>query len=760
MELLEREGALAALAEVRNEAGRGAGRVVFVTGEPGIGKTSLVTRFVRDLGPEARVLFGTCDDLSIPRPLGALRDLAGTVSPPLEQALAAGVASHELQSLLIAELELPPRPTVLVVEDVHWADDATLDSITVLGRRIGSLPAIVVLTFRSGEAAPPLRAAVGAIRAEDSVYVELAPLSAGAVASLAGEGADDVYAATGGNPFYVTELLASERTTDLPPSITNAVLGRVSRLDVHARRLMELVSVVPSRARTSVLDAVMPEWPEAAEEPERQGLLEVEPRYVRFRHELARNAIRSSIPAAARRRLHGEILDALLALDADPADVVHHAEAAGAADVVAEYALVAARRATALESNREAYSHYRRAADFVDRLDPDEQALVLEELANATYAVGRLEEAFEAMERAIAAYAVLGDREAVGRCTRLLSRFYWYSGDGDEARNKASEAVRILEPLGESVELAHAYSGLSQLAMLADDTDDALVWGGHALELAIRLGDERVRIHALVNIGSAQIQLDDRDSATLLEAIQIADAARGAARGGARAVEPGVLHAGLGAPRRGAPLRRAGPHLRPRARGAHARAVPRVDHRLAEAARRRLGRGRADRAPRAGARGDGASAARAHRARRPGDPPRRPGRGRAAGRRRRARRSHRRAAADRAGARAGERMGADERRADAGRAHPARARGARGRAGGSRSGSAPGPASPASTSRSTRRRARRRTRRCCAATGGRRPTRSARQAGRTTARSCCRCSTTRSRSWRRSRSRAGWGRSR
>jgi DNA-binding CsgD family transcriptional regulator len=84
-------------------------------------------------------------------------------------------------------------------------------------------------------------------------------------------------------------------------------------------------------------------------------------------------------------------------------------------------------------------------------------------------------------------------------------------------------AVRILEPLGESVELAHAYSGLSQLAMLADDTDDALVWGGHALELAIRLGDERVRIHALVNIGSAQIQLDDRDSATLLEAIQIAD---------------------------------------------------------------------------------------------------------------------------------------------------------------------------------------------------------------------------------------------
>ena len=353
------------------------GRVVFVTGEPGIGKTSLVTRFVRDLEPGARVLFGTCDDLSIPRPLGPLRDLVGTVSPPLEEALAAGIASHELQSLLIAELELPPRPTVLVLEDVHWADDATLDAITVLGRRIGSLPALMVLTFRSGEAAHPLRAA----RRRDPRGGLALPRAGSAVGGrglLAG-GRRRRHACTrrrGGNPFYVTELLASPRdASELPPSITNAVLGRASRLDEPERaRLVELVSVVPSRASTAVLDAVMPDWTEAAEEPERQGLLQVEPSFVRFRHELARNAIRSSIPAAARRRLHGEILEALLAADADPADVVHHAEAAGAEDVVAEYALVAARRAAALESNREAYSHYHRAADFVDRLPPAEQA--------------------------------------------------------------------------------------------------------------------------------------------------------------------------------------------------------------------------------------------------------------------------------------------------------------------------------------------------------------------------------------------------
>ena len=113
MQLLEREGALAVLAEARVAAARGDGRVVVVTGEPGIGKTSLVTRFVADLDG-ARVLLGACDDLSIPRPLGAIHDLAGSLSPALEEALVAGASPHEIHSLLLAELALPPQPTCFV----------------------------------------------------------------------------------------------------------------------------------------------------------------------------------------------------------------------------------------------------------------------------------------------------------------------------------------------------------------------------------------------------------------------------------------------------------------------------------------------------------------------------------------------------------------------------------------------------------------------------------------------------------------------
>ena len=197
MELLERDGALAALSEAHDAAAGGDGRVVVVLGEPGIGKTALVTRFVRDLGAGSRVLFGTCDDLSIPRPLGPILDLVGTVSAPLGDALEAGAAPHEIHRLLLAELGLPPRPTVLVVEDVHWADDATLDVITVLGRRIGALPVLLVLTRRDGEAPPghPVHAALTASRPDASAFLELSPLSESAVASLAGDAADGVYAA-------------------------------------------------------------------------------------------------------------------------------------------------------------------------------------------------------------------------------------------------------------------------------------------------------------------------------------------------------------------------------------------------------------------------------------------------------------------------------------------------------------------------------------------------------------------------------------
>jgi DNA-binding CsgD family transcriptional regulator/tetratricopeptide (TPR) repeat protein len=524
VDLLERDGPLAALIQARARAAKGHGSVVVVSGEPGIGKTALMAHFAEEVGEGARVLWGTCDDLSIPRPLGPIRDLEGTVSAKLAEAAVSSNDFHHVPDLLLEELDARPAPTVLVIEDLHWADEATIDVITVVGRRIDRVPAIMVLTFRGGELNPdhPLHAALEAIRAEISLYLQLAPLSPEAVAALAGEDAERVYQATGGNPFYVTELVAA-LPEDLPPSVTNAVLGRVSRLADRAQRLMELVSVVPTRIPTTLLDAVMPAWAVAAEEPERRQLLSVDRHHVRFRHELARSATRMSLPEARRRQLHAQILRVLLDSGADPADIVYHAEQAGDTDVVASHALIAARSAGAVESNREAFAHYLRASEFADRLAPAEQAALFEELAGSAYTVGRLSEAMPAIERAIGIHGDLGDVMAVGRCTRLLSRFHWYAGNGPAAREAGERAISLLLPLGDTVELARAYSGQSQLAMLEGDVNETEIWGSKALALADQLNDAGVKAHALVNIGSIRMQQDADARAELTEAFELAD---------------------------------------------------------------------------------------------------------------------------------------------------------------------------------------------------------------------------------------------
>jgi DNA-binding CsgD family transcriptional regulator len=526
MQLLEREDALAELAKAQASAARGRGRVVLVTGEPGIGKTSLVAHFAAQAG--SRVLMGTCDDLTIPRPLSPFLDWADCVSVPLEQAIARGASPQELHPLLIEELSDTRRPTTLVLEDVHWADDATLDAITFLSRRIASLPALLVLTVRAGETPldHPLHAALGAIPAADTHFIELAPLSADAVATLAGDVGGFVYGATGGNPFYVTEMVAfCAEEGDVPPSVANAVGGRTSRLTDEERRFVELVSVVPRRIRTSTLDAVMPNWPALAAGPERRHLIEVGPRWVSFRHELVRHAVRMALPAATCRQLHAEILEVLLVAGADPADVVHHAEAAGADRVVGEHALVAARRAASVSSNREAFAHYRRALDFLGRLPPAEQATVLEETATAAYHVGRLEDALAANERAIPIWRALDDTEAVGRCTRVQSRLLWFFGDGISAREWADRSIEILEPLGDSAELGFAYAGRAQLAMLNQEGADARFWGERALALAERLGNEPTRIHTLVSLGTTALQADPDDDGPLCDAYLAANEA-------------------------------------------------------------------------------------------------------------------------------------------------------------------------------------------------------------------------------------------
>jgi DNA-binding CsgD family transcriptional regulator/tetratricopeptide (TPR) repeat protein len=522
VELLEREAELEVLTGALAEAAAGRGGVVVVAGEAGIGKSALVGRFVAGLDGTATVLVGSCDDLSVPRPFAPFRDLAGSVAPALAQAISSGARPHETYLLLLEELE-GPRPTVLVLEDVHWADGATLDAATFVARRIGALPALLVLTLREGEtpSGEALDAMLGAAAGAGATFVQLRPLSQEAVAALVPGSAADVYAATGGNPFLVTELLC-ESCGPLPATVANAVLGRVAHLDPRSRGLVELVSVVPGRVPAALLDLAAPNWPAAVEDPERRRLLEVGPTHVRFRHELVRQAVLSSLSGIAARQLHARVVDALLVAGGDPADIVHHAEAAGAEEAVAAHVLRAARRAAALESKREAYAHYRRALDFLAGLDVAEQARVLEEYAYAAFGVGRLDEALDGIERAIALNRERGDDAKVGCCLRMRAHLEWFAGRGEAAHASAHAAIAILEPLGPSVELAAAYSTLARLNMLRREIAEAEAWGKRALEAAARSSHAKFRVEALITLATARLLVDPDADAELRAAHETA----------------------------------------------------------------------------------------------------------------------------------------------------------------------------------------------------------------------------------------------
>lgn len=251
MPLLERDGLLDEMASRLRAAARGRGSVVLLGAEAGAGKTSVVLEFARRSGRSAHVLIGCCDPLTTPRPLSPLIDIALDPRSRLSGSFAASAAPYELFTAIQRRMADSDLPLVLVIEDVHWADEGTLDFLRFIGRRVESLPSLVVATYRDDEVGPqhPARPVIGELAARPSAtLLPVPPLSVEAVTELAGGDAAlaaRVHRVTDGNAFYVTEVLASGE--EVPTTVREAVLARASRLSESARRLVQVVATAPRR---------------------------------------------------------------------------------------------------------------------------------------------------------------------------------------------------------------------------------------------------------------------------------------------------------------------------------------------------------------------------------------------------------------------------------------------------------------------------------------------------------------------------------
>jgi DNA-binding CsgD family transcriptional regulator/tetratricopeptide (TPR) repeat protein len=515
------------LRQIVERAGTGEGSLVLLGGEAGVGKTSLSAALLDSVGSDRRIATGHCLPLSTAAPLGAMYGVAEGLGPSVSGRLADGSSPFLVARAILDELA--GTPTVVLIEDLHFADEATLDVLRVLSRGVEATPSVVLATYRlDGLRAGPLHPTLGELGGRPR-RLRLEPLSAEAVAELAGgSGIDptELWRRTGGNPFFVTEVLASPAQR-VPDSVRDAVLARLSRLGDKAGALAEAIAVIPGEAEIRLLETIAAAEIDELGDCLASGMVVAGRDGVGFRHELARLAVAEATPADRSLALHRAVLAALsdpTRGEPDPSRLSHHAAAAGDLAALRRWAPRAGAQAAASGSHREAVAHYRDAL----AAGPEEEARaeLLERLGGERFLTNDHDQATRDLREALEIGRRREERLRMGRVLCLLSDVAHSSGRTGEADGLAVEAVGILEPAGRGRELAAAYATRAQMRMLIGDLRETRTWAGRAIEMAESLGDQETLAQALTSLGSAELEAGEPGGREVLErALAVARAA-------------------------------------------------------------------------------------------------------------------------------------------------------------------------------------------------------------------------------------------
>jgi predicted ATPase len=291
-QLVERDEPLATLRRSLDAEATATGRIVLIRGEAGIGKTALVRAFVDDCPSDIDVLWGFCDGVSTPQPYGPFDDMADTLGEEFRRLLDGDASRGEVGRWLLKWMAAGPM-RVLVIEDVHWADQATLDLLAFLARRMESLPVLLLITHRDGEGAPSVDRILGGV-ASLPIFrqLPLEPLSRAGVERLAidtGVDARELHRITAGNPFYVNEVLDAGHAR-IPISVRDAVRARVAQLDERGRRALQVAAILGVRSEPWLLAAVAGEDVLGIDDCLRIGFL-TKVDGIAFAHELGRMVV-------------------------------------------------------------------------------------------------------------------------------------------------------------------------------------------------------------------------------------------------------------------------------------------------------------------------------------------------------------------------------------------------------------------------------------------------------------------------------------
>jgi DNA-binding CsgD family transcriptional regulator/tetratricopeptide (TPR) repeat protein len=456
-----------------------------------------------------------------PGRFGPLFDIGMQAGGELAELCRRDATRDQMFAAFLAEADASATLTVAVIEDVHWADEATIDLLNVLGRRLGRMHVLLLATYRDDELADdhPLRVVFGDLATQRATRrMRLPPLSEAAVRDLVGErdvDAAELHRITGGNPFFVTEILEAGWPA-VPPTVRDTVAARLTRSGPGARQVMEAAALVGARVDQSLLSAMLPDTA-PVDESLSSGILVTDGAELRFRHELVRMAVEAGIAPRRKAELHGLLVVALEERgNADPALLAHHAEGAGDAKAVLRHAPEAARRSSALGAHREAAAQFERALRFAADTDPAGLAALHESLAGEYSLLDRWEETEEALRAALVRRRELGDDRSIGQDLQMLSVTLWRLCRGEESHAAAQEAVLALEVLPPGRELGFAYAGLG-IALWSMGRAEGLELMEKARDLGESLEHADVVSYALNAIGLGMVTYRGEDGLPIIE---------------------------------------------------------------------------------------------------------------------------------------------------------------------------------------------------------------------------------------------------
>ena len=532
MELIERSEVLSFLQNQFKIVAENEGHCVFISGEAGIGKTSLVKAFCKQQREDCSIYQGACDALFTPRPLAPLYDIMWQLCSDFAR------YSHKVEerpvlfSKFFYELSNKTEKILIVFEDIHWADEATLDFIKFFARRIGQLSCLFILTYRDDEihSRHPLRNVFSDLSPDTFTRIQLMPLSREAVYKLANEkgyDAEDVYNVSGGNPFYVNEILASY-SPGVPDNIKDSILSVYERQEEGTKNVWQTLSVIPEGLEINRFAKIKVSWDREMDHCFALKIIVIKNDKIIFKHELYRRTIENSISPFRRIEINKKLLELFLdsfEKEGEIERIVHYAKNANENKLVVKYAPLAAKQAASIGAHIEASRLFLAAIECSDSQDVDQLLEFYEAYVYECYLTNQIKNAIIYQGKALKIRQKKNEIDQIANSLRFLSRLWWFEGNGDKAEKFGRQAIEILESQPGSKAKAMAFSNMAQLKMLAEESIECIEWGTKAIETAKQINDDEVLCHALTNVGAAQWQLQpSKETANqlLLDGLQLA----------------------------------------------------------------------------------------------------------------------------------------------------------------------------------------------------------------------------------------------